>query len=159
MDDIWRDALLYNKWANLGVLDGCESVGDDQLELTVPGTYGTIKATLIHMLAGEQRYVRRLTGAAPALKEEAVFPGIAALREHARRSGDALVAAAAALEPDATTQADYDGTMVTLRKSLVVVQAIHHGNDHRAQIGTILGAHSLPVPEVDVWAYGLTVRC
>jgi hypothetical protein len=37
---------------------------------------------------------------------------------------------------------------------LLVVQAVHHANEHRAHVGTILGANGLPPPDVDVWAYG-----
>ena len=33
-------------------------------------------------------------------------------------------------------------------------QFAHHGSDHRAHVGTILGAHGLEAPELDVWAYG-----
>jgi hypothetical protein len=33
-----------------------------------------------------------------------------------------------------------------------LTQFAHHGSDHRAHIGTILGAHGLPTPELDVWA-------
>lgn len=159
VDDIWRDALLYNRWANLELLDQCAKLSEDQLQLTVAGTYGTVAATWMHLLAAEQRYLRRLTGTAPALSEKDSFPGVAALKEHARRSGESLVAAAERLGPADTTDADYDGRIVRLRKSLIVVQAIHHGNDHRTQIGTILLNHSIPLENIDVWGYGLTVQC
>ena len=159
MDDIWRDALLYNKWANLELLDACSGLSDEQLQLTAPGAYGSIAATFVHMLAAEQRYVRRLAGVHTTLSEKDGFPGLEALKEHATRSGDALVAAAAGLKPEETTDADYDGTVVKLRRSLIVVQAIHHGNDHRTQIGGILDTYSIPHPNIDVWMYGLTVQC
>lgn len=159
MDDIWRDALLYNRWANLELLDQCASLSEEQLQLTVPGTYGTIAASWLHILAAEQRYVRRLTGVEPVLSEREAFPGVAALKEHARRSGDALVTAAERLGPSDTTEVDYDGHTVRLRKSLLVVQAIHHGNDHRTQIGTIMLSHALRLVDIDVWAYGLGVQC
>lgn len=159
MDDIWRDALLYNRWANLQVLNECEKLTDEQLQLTVASTYGTIAANLMHILGAEQRYVRRLTGVQPTLSEKDQFPGVAALKEHARRSGDALIEASERLMSGDTTEVDYDGRMVKLRKSLIVVQAIHHGNDHRTQIGMILGQHSLPVQDIDVWAYGLAAQC
>ena len=156
MDDIWRDALLYNKWANLVVLDHCGTLSQEQLELSAPGTYGTIVDTLMHLLGAEQRYLRRLTGAQPTLSEKDQFPGIAKLREHAVESGDALLAAAAKLTPDDTTEARYDelGKVVKLRQSLIVVQAIHHGNDHRTHIGTILGQNDISYGDLDVWAFG-----
>ncbi len=89
----------------------------------------------------------------PTLSEKHEFPGAEALKELARRNGDALIAAASSLKPDDTTPVDFDGDMVGMKKSLIVVQAIHHGNDHRTQIGMILGQHSLAVPDIDVWSY------
>jgi uncharacterized damage-inducible protein DinB len=160
MDDISRDALLFHKWANLELLDQCAKLSDSQLQLTAPGTYGTIADTLMHLLRAEQGYIRRLTGVKPVRSEKVPFPGVDALKEEFRRSGDALLAAAEALEPQDTTEAEYDkGEVVKLRQSLVVVQAIHHGNDHRTHIYTILGSHSIPFEGIDVWSYGLVVQC
>jgi uncharacterized damage-inducible protein DinB len=159
MDEVTRGALLYHRWANLQLLDQCARLTAEQLQLSAPGTYGTIAATWMHILAAEQRYVRRIAGTEAVLSEQDDFPGIAPLKEHARRSGDALIAAAERLEASDTTEVDYDGQKVVLMKSLIVVQAIHHGNDHRTQIGTILLSHSLPLEDIDVWSYGLTVQC
>src|SRR5207247_3026833 len=69
MDDIWRDALLYNRWANLQILDDCSTLEEEQLRLTTPGAYGSIADMLQHLLSAEQRYVRRLTGAETTLHE------------------------------------------------------------------------------------------
>jgi len=37
---------------------------------------------------------------------------------------------------------------------VLVLQAVHHGNEHRTQACSILGAHGLPHPDMDGWAYG-----
>jgi hypothetical protein len=34
-----------------------------------------------------------------------------------------------------------------------MAQAIHHADDHRTQILSILGARDLPVPDLGVWDY------
>jgi hypothetical protein len=34
-----------------------------------------------------------------------------------------------------------------------MAQAIHHADDHRGHILSILGARGLDVPDLDVWAY------
>ena len=155
LDDISRDALLYHRWANLELLDQCAPLTGEQLRLTAPGTYGSIAETWMHIAGAEQRYLRRLTGSEILISEKHDFPGIPALKEHLSRSGDALLAVARALGPEDTTEVDYDGRKMTWRNSLLVVQAIHHGNDHRTQIGTILLSHSLALADIDVWAYGL----
>ena len=60
MDELWIEAFRYNRWANLHLLDVCAKLSEDQLHLTAPGTYGTVDATFLHLLAAEQRYLRRL---------------------------------------------------------------------------------------------------
>jgi len=43
-------------------------------------------------------------------------------------------------------------------ESLLSIQAIHHGNDHRTQICSTLGALGEEVPELDGWSYWATGR-
>ena len=143
-------AFRYNRWANLHVLDICSTLDERQLELTAPGTYGTIAATLQHLLAAEQRYVRRVLGSEPRLSEKDDFPGVARLSEHAVRSGDDLIEAAK-VDPDGSTPRGETGVV---KHWVVMAQAIHHGNDHRTQICTILGQNGISCGEMDVWAYG-----
>jgi hypothetical protein len=38
-------------------------------------------------------------------------------------------------------------------ESLLLNQALHHGNDHRAQVCSTLGALGLDVPDLSVWAF------
>jgi hypothetical protein len=40
---------------------------------------------------------------------------------------------------------------------VIASQFIHHGSDHRAHIGSILGAHGVEPPDIDVWAYGRSI--
>ncbi len=155
MGDVLLEAFRYNRWANMHVLDVCSSLTDDQLQLSSPGTYGTIAATLQHLLAAEQRYVRRLTGIEARLSEKDAFPGIAALKEHAGRSGDDLLVAATRVDPDSTTEARRDdGQTLRVKNWVVLTQAIHHGNDHRTQVCTILGRNGISAGDMDVWSYG-----
>ena len=57
MDELLIEAFRYNRWANLHLLDVCAKLSEEQLQLTAPGTYGTIAATLLHLFAAEQRYL------------------------------------------------------------------------------------------------------
>jgi hypothetical protein len=34
-----------------------------------------------------------------------------------------------------------------------MAQALHHADDHRSHVLSILGAHGLEAPRLDVWAY------
>jgi uncharacterized damage-inducible protein DinB len=156
MSAVLPDAFQYNRWANLHLLDVCSTLDDGQLQLTTPGTYGTIAATLQHMLAAEQRYAKRLVGTEPRLSENDDFPGVAALKEHARRSGQDLIDGAAKADRDGTYEGKREGQPIRIKNWVVITQAIHHGNDHRAQICTILGQNGISVEDIDVWAYAET---
>jgi uncharacterized damage-inducible protein DinB len=41
----------------------------------------------------------------------------------------------------------------TATAGIIAAQFIHHGSDHRAHVGTILGAHGVEPPDLDVWSY------
>ena len=153
MSDFLIQALRYNRWANLHLLDVCSRLSDEQLQLSSPGTYGTIASTWLHLLAAEQRYLRRLIGFEPQISESEALPGMPALTQQAATSGARLIDAAAEAAPDGTSP-DNDGGGV--RHWVVMAQAIHHGNDHRTQICTILGQNDISYGDLDVWAFGVT---
>ncbi len=156
MEPLLVEAFRYNKWANLHLLDVCAGFSDEQLQMTAPGTFGTIASTFFHLLAAEQRYLKRLGAGEPQIGErDSVFPGIAALRSHAVRSGDKLIEIAPYVSPDEAHDSSTAGQgMVTLHSGVVVIQALHHGNDHRTHICTVLGHNGIDYGDVDVWAYG-----
>ena len=158
--DLLLQALRYNRWANLQLLDVCAGLTEEQLELSSPGTYGSISSTWQHLLAAEQRYLRRLIGFDPQLSEDDEFPGIATLKEHAEKSGDALIASVGKFNADDTTPGRDE---LSVRNWVVMAQAIHHGNDHRTHICTILGQNRIDYGGLDVWAFADTndgyVKC
>jgi len=155
MEPLLVEAFRYNMWANLHLLDVCAEFTDEQLQMTAPGTYGTIASTFIHLLAAEQRYLKRLGGDEPQINERDMpLPGIAVLREQAVRSGERLIEIAPYVSPDEAHETDRGRGPVKLYSGVVVVQALHHGNDHRTHICTILGHHGLSYGDMDVWAYG-----
>jgi hypothetical protein len=101
--------------------------------------------------------LRRLAGTQPEISERTPAPSLAVLREHAVSSGDGLIEAARHVTPDQTIDEERDGRPMRLRLGVVLVQAMHHGNDHRTHICTILGYHDIPYGDMDVWAYGLSI--
>jgi uncharacterized damage-inducible protein DinB len=155
MEPLVVEAFRYNKWANLHLIDVCRGFSEEQLQMTSPGTYGTLAATFLHLLAAEQRYIRRLGGGEPKINErDDKFPSLAALREHAVRSGDKLIEIAPRITPEEAHESRYQDERFMLHSWVVLIQALHHGNDHRTHICTILGHNGLTYGDMDVWAYG-----
>src|SRR5207248_3551174 len=58
--------LRHKTWATLRLIEHCRTLDDERLNLTSPGTYGTILDTLRHFVAGEEEYFSVLTGELPA---------------------------------------------------------------------------------------------
>jgi len=157
MDTISAEAFRYNKWANLHLLDVCAGLTADQLQLTSPGTYGTIAATWLHLLAAEQRYIHSSGGSEQRIGEKNGFPGMATLRTEAERSGDELIQLSQRVDPDVTVEGTSRQGRYRQKLWVPLVQAIHHGNDHRTHICTTLGQHGISYGDMDVWGYGEAV--
>ena len=148
------EAFRYNKWANLHLLDVCSKLSDKQLQLTSPGSYGTIAATWQHLVGAERRYLWRLGGDVGRLTVRHKFPGMAALRQEATISGDQLIAVARRAKSSATVDSKWKEGTLRVSVGVLLTQALHHGNDHRTHICTILGHHGIPYGDMDAWAYG-----
>ena len=72
--------------------------------------------------------------------------------EHRRRWDEALVdLEAGRLSAVITGRDDYPDTDPA--ESMLLLQAIHHGNDHRTQICSTLGALGEEVPDLDGWTF------
>jgi uncharacterized damage-inducible protein DinB len=149
------DFFKYNLWANLRLLDVCVNLDDTQLDMTLEGTYGSIRKTLMHIIAGEEGYVQRFTGKrlAQPLWEVDHFPGFDELCQRVRQSGEGLITIAEQFHPDHVLHLTYNGQDYAVPAILVLIQAISHGSDHRSQIATLLSQQHLTSPEVDGWAY------
>lgn len=94
-DAMAAEFLYYNRWANLHLIDACLDLMPDQLASSAPGTYGSIYATLEHIVKAEARYRKRLSGIHldPPFSWDAA-PPLSEIRPYAERVSSALVEAA-----------------------------------------------------------------
>ena len=153
MSALLEHVLRHNTWANGTLLDFCRDVDPARLDDDAPGTYGTLYSTLRHLVGAEQWYVQLLTG-------ELIG---APVRRDQRHTLDELASIAASLGARelAVASDDPDRVIVTNQKTgkhstvgVVLAQLVHHGNEHRTQATTILGAHGVEPPPVSAWGYG-----
>jgi len=155
MNAILADLFRHNLWANLTLIDFCASLPDDVLETNVPGTYGGIRETLAHLVGAEERYVAAL-GGGPERRNptfEETHPDLATVREHARKSGEGLIAYAEAVEGDPLLRVTWRGEVYESPASLFLVQAIDHATEHRTQVKTALTQAGITPPEIDGWTW------
>ena len=62
---VLKALFAHNAWANLKLLAFCEQLSDEQLDAEAIGCFGSIRATLWHIVGGEVSYVERVNGKRP----------------------------------------------------------------------------------------------
>ncbi len=156
MNEPLAEMLRQNTWANLGLLDACAGLTPDQLDATVPGTRGTIRETLLHIVGGEARYCSILTGhlPEPTLNERSPWEGVEPLRAAARAAGEVLIAYAAGLDEDREIHVvTPPGREFHGFATVILVQTMNHGTEHRSQVKVVLSQLGIEPPELDGWNY------
>jgi len=152
-----RDAFAHHSWATLRLIDTCSALGPEQLETSVPGTYGSILDTMRHLVAADSSYLFVCSGQteAPPIEDEATMD-LAALREAMERFGPRWTALLDRdLDPDTVlVRHRPDGSETTAPLSIRLAQVVHHGTDHRSQICTALTSLGVEPPFIDVWDFG-----
>ena len=146
------EAFRLNAWATKTLIAACRDLSIERL--THPGArYGSILATLNHVVLSDAGYVASLTGIRPQWatdgNETRDFGELEARVDETTRLWEKLLS-----EPLDTER------LVTLDKGtyecdagIVVAQALHHGNAHREQVCAALKRIGIEPPDVQPWAY------
>ena len=156
MNEALLELYRHKTWATLRLIEHCQGLDDEHLDATIPGTFGTIRDTLHHLVRAEEGYFwtaagERLSEPLPDVGEGQGPVPLGELAERIRRLGprwEILAQDADAPRREVTTR---DGWRMT--GAVPMAQAIHHADDHRSHVLSILGARGLDVPELDVWGY------
>jgi uncharacterized damage-inducible protein DinB len=142
----------HNNWANMEIIRACSALSDEQLDAEPQSaTIGSIRLTLVHLVAAQQGYLSLLT--LPVEARHDARPAFAELHEAASSSGEGLLALARD-EPSKelnTQLRTTDGYLV--EPWVVMVQAINHATEHREQISSMLSALGVTPPALDGWTY------
>ena len=149
-----RDAFGHHVWATIRLIDACLALTAEQLETSVPGTYGSILDTMRHTVSGDASYLALLTnGAVPEVDEEnSDLPELRAAMERHEPVWASFVAGT--LDPDEVViRHRDDGSESHAPLGIRVAQALQHGNDHRSQVCTAITTLGIEPPEIDVWAF------
>ncbi|MBX5444478.1 DinB family protein [Sphaerobacter sp.] len=156
MNDGLVDAFRHNAWATGQLLAVAQNLTEDQLHAEVPGTYGSIIDTLWHTLSSEASYYRRLTGDQPHwYRRGGETPSLAELATYLddmAQRWDRFLEEPFDAERTLVVPWD-DGFDRDVPAGVILAQALHHGNEHRAHICTVLTSLGIPTPDLGVWDY------
>jgi uncharacterized damage-inducible protein DinB len=155
--------MRHDVWATDKLVEHCRRLTTAQLQLSVPGTYGTVLRTLQHIVSSDEGYLVRLLGALlhePPFRHEPdvgldviashlahVTDGVERLFASGALDGDRLIRDTPARRPE---QPRFE-----MNAWVPLTQFVHHGNDHRAQVCTTLSAHGIEPPDLQVWPYAI----
>lgn len=159
MNEALVELFKHKTWATLLIIDGLQGMDADVLDLTTPGTYGTIRATLQHLVAADESYLATITGRQPADPLSAEQVALEALAERTRELGPLWDVLARDPETPSREVTTRDGWRAPA--AVPIAQAIHHAECHRGHVLSIIGAHSIELPgldigeDLDIWHHGI----
>jgi uncharacterized damage-inducible protein DinB len=143
----------HSTWATVGLIRYCQGLAAEDLDATIPGTYGTIRATLRHLVESEEGYLTDLTGVrSEPLPDDPVALDVLAARIELlgpRWEGFALN-----IELQEREIVTKDGCW-RVPGAVPLAQMLHHANDHRTHVLSILGAHGHDDLRLSVWRHAI----
>ena len=154
MNDILIEVFRYHAWASKTLIACCRELSDEQLDSPASG-FGSIIATLSHTVRCDANYVAMLTGTpVPAPTAGDAADDLDQLEdlvnETARRWEQFLTD-----DVDGERMLSLDGGHYECHATVVVAQAVHHGDAHREQVRAGLQALGVELPAVQPWGYAL----
>jgi uncharacterized damage-inducible protein DinB len=158
--DLLRELFRYHAWATMQLIDYCLNQPPALLHEVVVGTDRSILHTLTHIVGTEQWYLELLSGepaAVPIQRGEAL-----ALTDLGQRFQSHTARWEALFERLGQLEIVLPATewrpAITQGQDLLIIQAIQHGIDHRAQICTTFGVLGLEPPIIDGWFYWMATH-
>jgi uncharacterized damage-inducible protein DinB len=159
MSEALAELYRHKTWATLRLIEACAALDERQLAATAPGTYGSILATLQHLVAAEESYFGTATGEFPAdplTQEPATLAELAARISRLGPRWLDLAADPASAEREVVTGDGWRGPA-----AVAMAQALHHAEAHRSHVLTVLGARGIELPgldiseDLDVWHHAI----
>jgi uncharacterized damage-inducible protein DinB len=154
--------MRHDVWATELLLERCRSLTKEQLQLTAPGTYGTIQKTFAHIVRADEGYLSTYGLIPQPFLEVTDETPLDETGSRLARVHDAVEQLFRSKEYDFDRRIHDERRKLDLDLWVPLAQFSHHGSDHRSQICTILTLQGLGAPELDVWAYatakGASVR-
>lgn len=157
MKQHFRMFAAYNRWANRLVYDAAATLGEDELNRDTGAFFGSLIATLNHILVADRIWMRRFTGegAAPAELDAILHPDLASLRA-AREAEDVRIIdwldslSEKAIAGRFTYITVTDMRTISQRLSPALAHVFNHQTHHRGQAHTILTMLGKPSLRLDL---------
>jgi uncharacterized damage-inducible protein DinB len=152
--------VQHKTWATLRLIEHCRSLDDQELDATSPGgAFGSIRATLQHLVGSDEGYFATLTGERLFKRLPDAPVPLDELAERVRSLGPRWEALARDPDIQRREVTTRDGWRTI--GAVLIAQAVHHAGDHRSHVLSIIGTRGLELPginigeDLDVWHYAI----
>jgi uncharacterized damage-inducible protein DinB len=157
--DYFRTLARYNQWANRRLYAACAALPEAEYMAKRPSFFGSIHATLNHIMVGDRVWLARFTGGDSTIKslDQMLYGDLAGLRV-AREAEDARII-------NVVDGVDLPTLNSTLRYKnmgnadqatpvrFVLGHMFNHQTHHRGQVHGLLSQTAVPPPPLDLIYY------
>jgi uncharacterized damage-inducible protein DinB len=158
--DYFRTFSRYNQWANRRLYAACGALPEGEYLKRRPSFFGSLHATLNHILVGDRIWMGRLTGhLATHIKalDQILYPEFAGLRVAREAEDAAIINYFDGLdEPTLNSMLRYknmEGESLALPVRQVIGHLFNHETHHRGQAHGLLSQTAVKPPELDLLLY------
>lgn len=155
----FRTLARYNAWANRRLYAACAALPEAEVLKPRPSFFGSIHATLNHILVGDRMWIGRITGHPPQIPslDTILYADFVGLRV-AREAEDAHIINVIEGLDEARLDADlayttFRGETHRTPLRLVLGHMFNHETHHRGQVHGLLSQTAVPPPELDLIYY------
>ncbi len=148
--------LEHMRWANAKFLKLLAGVPDSALQMVADNDEWSVARIAQHLVSVSGRLPARIAGT--ELPGEVDLPVVAAdflkLAEVCFKNDSRLIELAK--EADKVSTFELWGETRTIERSLLLAQAVHHAQEHRVQISSLLASKNLKVIDLDalsLWVF------
>lgn len=149
MSFVLQEMMNHNRWANMQTAAACARLTSEQLAHEIQGGFGSIRATIEHILSWEEWYAATILGAEPPSDSGTPETWV----DRMSASGDAMLNIALDATDDRPITGDWGSGPFTKSLSIYLVQCLEHAAEHRAHIAVGLSTIGIAPPDVSAWAY------
>lgn len=154
--DTLRMLARYNTWANARLFEACAAAGEEECARPRPSFFGSILATLNHVLVADMLWMGRFSGTEATgitAVDQILHPTLADLTPARARFDAGIEAFFDRLDGDLDGPFTYQtlsaGPMSTPRGP-TMLHMFNHGTHHRGQVHDMLSATPVPPPPLDL---------
>jgi uncharacterized damage-inducible protein DinB len=161
--DHFRRFARYNRWANRRLYDACSALPEGEFARARPSFFGSLSATLNHILVGDTVWLGRFLGEPTAVRslDQILHAELAPLREAREAMDDRILAFVDGLDEvtlDAVvTYRNMSGAGFSDPLPLLLSHLFNHQTHHRGQAHGLLSHAGAAPPPLDLILYAREV--